>query len=144
MPRRYPPEFRRRVLDLIASGRKVADVARDLGVSGQTIYNWQKQDLIDRGERPGLRSDELPELHAARRRIATLEAELAATRRAQELLKEAMPPKGRFGVADRMIAGCDPASRGGRAKDWTLRRHLILDGVSQGSLAARGPGCRLA
>jgi len=27
MPRRYPPEFRRRVPDLIASGRKVADVA---------------------------------------------------------------------------------------------------------------------
>jgi transposase-like protein len=36
MPRRYPPKFRRKVLDLIASGRKVADVARDLGVSGQT------------------------------------------------------------------------------------------------------------
>src|SRR3989449_4995211 len=94
MARRYPPEFRRRVLDLIASGRKVADVARDLGVSGQTIYNWRAQDLIDRGEQPGLRSDELTELHAARRRIAALEAELAATRRAQELLKEAVPPKG--------------------------------------------------
>jgi transposase-like protein len=26
----YPPEFRRRVLDLIEAGRKVADVARDL------------------------------------------------------------------------------------------------------------------
>jgi hypothetical protein len=25
MPRRLPPEFRRRVLDLIASGRKLAD-----------------------------------------------------------------------------------------------------------------------
>src|SRR2546430_2556194 len=62
MASRYPPEFRRRVLDLIASGRKVADVARDLGVSGQTIYNWRKQDLIDRGERPGLRSAELAEL----------------------------------------------------------------------------------
>src|SRR5207253_4076771 len=93
MAGRYPPEFRRRVLDLIASGRKVADVASDLGVSGQTIYNWRKQDLIDRGERPGLRSEELAELVAARRRIAALEAELAATKRAQELLKEAMPPK---------------------------------------------------
>src|SRR5688572_17715641 len=103
MARGYTPEFRRRVLDLIASGRKVADVARDLGVSGQTVYNWRKQDLIDRGERPGLRTEELAELHAARRRIAALEAELAATRRAQELLKEAMRPKGRFTVADRMV-----------------------------------------
>jgi transposase-like protein len=52
----YPPEFRGRVLDLIASGRKVTDVARDLGVSEQTIYNWRAQDLIERGERPGLRT----------------------------------------------------------------------------------------
>src|SRR6266581_3758796 len=94
MAGRYPPEFRRRVLDLIASGRKVTDVARDLDVSGQSIYNWRRQELIDRGERPGLRSEELAELAAARRRIAALEAELAATRRAQELLKGAVPPKG--------------------------------------------------
>jgi transposase len=94
MARRYPLEFPRRVLDLIASGRKVAEVARDLGASGQTIYKWRKQDLIDRGERPGLRSAELAELMAARRRIATLEAELAATWRAGELLKGGVLPKG--------------------------------------------------
>ena len=29
--RGYPSEFRRRVLDLIVSGRKVNEVARDLG-----------------------------------------------------------------------------------------------------------------
>jgi transposase-like protein len=52
MARRYPPEFRRRVLDLIASGRRVADVARDLGLSGQSIYNWRAQDLIDRESGP--------------------------------------------------------------------------------------------
>lgn len=38
MPKRYPPEFRRKDLDVTATGRKVADVARDLGVSDQTIY----------------------------------------------------------------------------------------------------------
>lgn len=59
MPRRYPPEFRRKVLDLIASGRSVADVASDLGVSDQTIYNWRNQDMIDRGVRQGLSSSEL-------------------------------------------------------------------------------------
>ena len=37
MPRSYPPEFRRKVLDLIAAGRTVAAIAADLGVSGQTI-----------------------------------------------------------------------------------------------------------
>jgi putative transposase len=72
-------------------------------VSGQSIYNWRRQDAIDRGERPGLRSGELAELAAAKRRIAALEAELAATRRAQELLKEAVLPKGRFEIAERMV-----------------------------------------
>ncbi|MEV4451557.1 MULTISPECIES: helix-turn-helix domain-containing protein [Streptomyces] len=38
MPRSYPPEFRRKVLDLVASGRKVAEGARLLGISEQTIY----------------------------------------------------------------------------------------------------------
>ena len=68
--RGYSPEFRRKVLDLIDAGRKVADVARDLGISSQTIYNWRRQDRIDRGLEPGLSSGERPELLAAKRRIA--------------------------------------------------------------------------
>ena len=51
--RGYPPEFRRRVLDLLAGGRKVADLARDLGVTNQTIYAWRRQEAIDRGLVPG-------------------------------------------------------------------------------------------
>ncbi len=88
MPYRYPPEFRRRVLDLIASGRSVASIAADLGVSDQTIYTWGKQELIDTGIEPGLSSVETAELAAVRRRVRELETELAVTRRANELLKE--------------------------------------------------------
>lgn len=33
--RRHPAEFRSRVLDLVNVGRKVVDLARDLGVSEQ-------------------------------------------------------------------------------------------------------------
>ncbi|WP_419722144.1 transposase [Rhodococcus globerulus] len=40
MPRRYPPEFRRKVLDLLKSARTVAEVAAGLDVTEQTIYNW--------------------------------------------------------------------------------------------------------
>ena len=39
--RGYPPEFRRRAVDLVESGRKVADVVRDLGVTEQSIYTWR-------------------------------------------------------------------------------------------------------
>ena len=38
MPRRYPAEFRRKVLDLVTAGRPVAQVAYDLQISAQVIY----------------------------------------------------------------------------------------------------------
>jgi transposase-like protein len=94
MPKGYPAEFRRRALDLVRSGRRVAEVASELGISEQAIYNWRKQDAIDRGERTGLTTGDREELIAARRRIVQLEAELAATRRANEVLREVVPPKG--------------------------------------------------
>jgi transposase-like protein len=82
------------VVDLLDSGRKVADVARDLGVSEQTIYGWRRQEQIDRGLASGLSTVEQAELATAKRRIRELEAELAVQRRAAELLKETSNPKG--------------------------------------------------
>ena len=93
MPKRYPPEFRRKVLDLVASGRRVAQVAADLDISDQTIYAWRRQELIDSGQISGTTSADNAELVAARRRIAELEAEIAVHRRAAELLKEGSTPK---------------------------------------------------
>lgn len=92
--RGYPSEFRRRVLDLLAAGRRVSDLARDLRVSDQTIYLWRRQERIDRGLDPGLTSAERTELTAARRRIRELEAELEIHRRATDLMAERSDPKG--------------------------------------------------
>jgi len=39
----YPPEFRREAVQLArTSERSIAQVARDLGVSNQTLRNWIK------------------------------------------------------------------------------------------------------
>jgi transposase len=95
--RGYPPEFRRKVLDLIDAGRKVTDIARDLGISRQTIYIWRKQHRIDQGLDPGLSSGERAELLAARRRIVQLETELKIARRATELLSGLVPSMGSIG-----------------------------------------------
>ena len=92
--RGYPAEFRQRVLDLIAAGRRVRDVAVDLGISDQTVYTWRRQERVDQGIEPGLTSAERAELAAARRRIRELEAELAIHRQAAELLKGTTGPKG--------------------------------------------------
>jgi transposase len=86
VPKRYPVEFRRKVLDLVAAGRPVAQVAADLAISEQTIYIWRRQ-------HPGRTSSEDAELVAARRRIAELEAEVVIHRRAAQLLGEVVSPK---------------------------------------------------
>ncbi len=94
MPKRYPDEFRRKVLDLVAAGRPIKHVAEDLGISIESIYQWRKQDRIDRGLVPGSTSVEKAELVAARRWIRELEDDVAILKRAREFLKEPRDPKG--------------------------------------------------
>jgi len=94
VPRRYPVEFRRKVLDLIEAGKPVAEIAAQLGMTAQTVYNWRNQDQIDRGIRGGVSTSESAELTAARKRIRELETELEVTRRTNELLKAQSDPKG--------------------------------------------------
>ena len=112
MPKRYPPEFRRKVLDLVAAGRRVSQVAADLDISEQTIYVWHRQRLIDTGQLPEITSTHHAELVTARRRIAELEAEVEIHRRAAELLKEVAAQKTLRG--DRGD-GLTPSPPGGRA-----------------------------
>jgi len=47
IPRAYPPEFRHKVLELVRSGRSVAEASRQYELSRQTIMNWMKQDDAD-------------------------------------------------------------------------------------------------
>ncbi len=55
----YPPEFRREAVELVRiSGNPIAQVARDLGVSNQTLHNWIKQADVDAGKREGLTTQE--------------------------------------------------------------------------------------
>lgn len=77
-----PPELLRRVIDPIEGGRSVAEVAAMVEPTQQTIYAWWNRHLVDTGRRSGTPTIENSELLAARRRIAELEKELAATRRA--------------------------------------------------------------
>jgi transposase-like protein len=95
MPRAYPAEFRKRAVSLVRSGQSVTATAADLGITDTCLYNWVKQDRIDRGEIPGVTTSESRELRKARRRIRELEAEVEILRRANALLGcEARRPKG--------------------------------------------------
>jgi transposase len=94
MPSRYPAELRQQVVDLARSGTRVAQLAETFGMSEATIYNWLKQERIDRGEEPGLSTEGQMELTAAKRRIRQLETELAVSRKVNEVfLEQDLPPK---------------------------------------------------
>ena len=64
----YPAEFKEEAVRLARSGDKpVSQVARDLGVSYESLRHWVKQSEIDSGEGEGLRTDERKELVRLRR-----------------------------------------------------------------------------
>ena len=96
MPRPYPPEFRQRALDLVRSGRPVPEVGRLLGVAESCLYRWKRQDLVDRGLKPGTGQAESAELAAARKKIRDLEEENKILRMAAAAVEEVVPPKERF------------------------------------------------
>lgn len=95
MPRKYPDEFRQRAVALVRAGQSVTKTAADLGITDTCLYNWVRQDRIDRGEIPGVSTVESRELRKARRRIRELETEVEILQRANTMLgSEARRPKG--------------------------------------------------
>ena len=86
MPKTRPPfpaEFRREAVKLMRdSDKPVPQLAKDLGVSENTLRNWSRQADVDAGEREGLTSEQLEELRRLRRENRTLRME-------REVLKKA-------------------------------------------------------
>ena len=81
----YPAAFRAEAVELArSSGKTVPELAADLGVSGQTLRNWQRQADVDAGHgRPGeLTTAERQELPRQRRENQVLRQE-------REILKKA-------------------------------------------------------
>ena len=78
----YPEEFRREAVELVRGGRSLADVAKSLGVSQQTLRTWSKNVEVEAGRREGLTAEDKEELKQLRRRVRVLEQE-------REILKKA-------------------------------------------------------
>ena len=72
----YPPEFKAEAIRLVrSSGRSIPQIAKELGISDNSLRTWVKQTQIDAGEREGLTTDEREELRKLRREVKLLKQE---------------------------------------------------------------------
>jgi len=71
----YPPEYKRRLIELYRSGRRVSELIAEFGVSETGLRKWIAQAEVDSGEREGLTTDEKTELARLRRENAELREE---------------------------------------------------------------------
>ena len=90
----YSPEFRREAVQLLrSSGRSIPQLAKELGVSPQTLRNWASQRDVDEGKAEGLSSAERDELRRLRREVKVLAEEREILKRG---LSASLPlPRGR-------------------------------------------------
>jgi len=80
---KYPEEYRRRLIELVRSGRTPEELARKFDPSAQTIRNWAAQADRDEGRRTdGMTTQEREELRQLRRENEVLREE-------REILKKA-------------------------------------------------------
>ena len=80
----YPLQFKREAVRLVRSSpdRSVAQIAKELGVSDNSLRSWIKQTQIDQGEREGLTTEEREELRRLRKEVRVLRQEKEILRKA--------------------------------------------------------------
>ena len=72
----YPPEFKRRLVELVRAGRTPEELAEKFEPTAQSIRNWVVQADRDDGHRQdGLTTEEREELRRLRREVRTLREE---------------------------------------------------------------------
>ena len=89
-PSRYAPELRERAVRMVyehgaeypSQWAAIQSIATKLGCTGETLRKWVRQEERDRGQRPGLTTDE-------QQRLKALEREVQELRRANEILRKA-------------------------------------------------------
>jgi len=79
----YPPEYRRRIIELARAGRKIEELAREFEPSANAIRKWVKQAGLDEG----LRSDDLTT--SEREELNRLRRENRVLREEREILSKA-------------------------------------------------------
>ncbi len=84
-----PPEFRAEAVKLVrGGGAPIAQVARDLGVTAETLRLWVRPADVAEGRRDGLTTEDRAELARLRRGVRILKQEREVLVRAAALVAE--------------------------------------------------------
>ena len=82
--RKFSPEVRERAVRMVgehpSQWAAIVSISAKIGCTAQTLSNWVKQSERDKGNRPGLTTDE-------RERLRQLERESRELRQANEILR---------------------------------------------------------
>ena len=101
---KYDEAFKQNAVGLVISGHKASQVARDLGLNPETLYQWVRKhrESIEKtpfsGERLSSKSGLKAESSEASRELAALRKELELVRMERDILKKAvgifsLPPR---------------------------------------------------
>ncbi|MFQ6485503.1 IS3 family transposase [Brachybacterium epidermidis] len=113
MPAPYPQEFRDDVVRVARSrepGQKLAQIAKDFGISESCLTNWMRQADVEDGARPGKTRVESSELRELRRRNRLLEQGNEVLRRAAAYLSQANLPKSFYPLVSELAADGIPVA----------------------------------
>lgn len=81
---RYTLEFKEEAVRLVTNGERPATVARNLGLSEQTLHNW-----IKASGKGSLKGRSTPTVSAEQMEISRLKAELSRVKMERDILKKA-------------------------------------------------------
>jgi len=88
--RKYDQDFKRNAVLLCAEpGRKVAEVADNLGIGKDLLYRWRREYHHSNGK-PAFPGNGVEALTEEQKRIRELEKELRETQMERDILKKAM------------------------------------------------------
>jgi transposase len=79
---RYMLEFKEEAVRLITGGERVATVAKNFGLSEQTLHNWVKA-----ASKGGVKSSAAPTVSAEQMEISRLRTELSRVKMDRDILK---------------------------------------------------------
>ncbi|MBU8793898.1 IS3 family transposase [Micrococcus luteus] len=113
MPAPYPKEFRDDVVRVARNREartRLAQIAKDFGISESCLMNWMRQGEIEAGNTPATTKAEAEEIRAARRRIRLLDQENEVLRRAAAYLSQANLPKMMYPLVSEIAADGVPVA----------------------------------